>query len=461
MDEQILRVGEVRWYASWYGADGKRKERSTRTRSRSDAERIMRKWVERSVLETEGLVAPEGGTELSKHAHTTIESHLNTFATTKRSEGVTERHIADTERRVLFAATACGWKRLNDINLESTERYAATLATQRTPRTVHAHLTALKTFTRWCSGTGRLTNDPLAQLRKPRPLRQTSRRMLLPEEWTWLHATVASGRARFGMTGMTRALLYEVALQTGLRSKELEALKQSELVLDASPPYLLIDARATKSRKAAQLYLRAETSTRLAQHVASRLPGAPLFDMPDSTSRAEMLRADLRDARTAWAESAARSAEGSDFLAATMSDGAILDFHALRHTCGAWAARGGASPKAVQTLMRHASIQQTLDTYGHLFPNEAASTVQRMPMAEPISAEPGTGVPAVDPATAVRVSAMGDTPLPPPRTENGPGHPQNRVQSTPHRTRTCNPLIKSERRDPNMQIIRYTLLPIS
>ena len=64
--------------------------------------------------------------------------------------------------------------------------------------------------------------------------------------------------------------------------------------------------------------------------------------------------------------------EGSDFLLPTDHDGRVIDFHALRHTCGAWAASGGASPKAIQTLMRHSSIKLTLDTYGHLLPDEAA-----------------------------------------------------------------------------------------
>jgi len=36
----------------------------------------------------------------------------------------------------------------------------------------------------------------------------------------------------------------------------------------------------------------------------------------------------------------------------TDNDGRVIDFHGLRHTCGAWAAMGGASPKAIQTLMR-------------------------------------------------------------------------------------------------------------
>jgi len=46
-------------------------------------------------------------------------------------------------------------------------------------------------------------------------------------------------------------------------------------------------------------------------------------------------------------------------------------FHALRHWYASWLIDQGFSPKRVQTLMGHNSITVTLDTYGHLFPNEA------------------------------------------------------------------------------------------
>lgn len=42
--------------------------------------------------------------------------------------------------------------------------------------------------------------------------------------------------------------------------------------------------------------------------------------------------------------------------------------HDLRHTAVALAVEAGAHPKAIQARMGHASIQVTLDRYGHLFP---------------------------------------------------------------------------------------------
>jgi len=43
--------------------------------------------------------------------------------------------------------------------------------------------------------------------------------------------------------------------------------------------------------------------------------------------------------------------------------------HALRHFYASWLIDQGFQPKRVQTLLGHASITMTFDTYGHLFPS--------------------------------------------------------------------------------------------
>ncbi len=43
--------------------------------------------------------------------------------------------------------------------------------------------------------------------------------------------------------------------------------------------------------------------------------------------------------------------------------------HALRHFFASWAIEQGFTPKRLQALMGHSSIQMTFDTYGHLFPS--------------------------------------------------------------------------------------------
>jgi integrase len=52
--------------------------------------------------------------------------------------------------------------------------------------------------------------------------------------------------------------------------------------------------------------------------------------------------------------------------------------HDLRHTAVALAIRAGAHPKAIQARVGHASITQTLDTYGHLFPGQDEELASRL-----------------------------------------------------------------------------------
>ncbi len=97
------------------------------------------------------------------------------------------------------------------------------------------------------------------------------------------------------------------------------------------------------------------------------------------------IRDDLAAARAAWIDSAKGDAqehlrrEQSDFLTATNHEGEHLDFHSLRHTCGAWLALAGVHPNIIKTVMRHSTIVLTMDTYGHLMPDDTADAIDKLP----------------------------------------------------------------------------------
>jgi len=57
---------------------------------------------------------------------------------------------------------------------------------------------------------------------------------------------------------------------------------------------------------------------------------------------------------------------------------ATLRFYDLRHTCASLLIREGASVKAVQAQLGHATASITLDTYGHLFPDELDQLAARL-----------------------------------------------------------------------------------
>jgi len=104
---------------------------------------------------------------------------------------------------------------------------------------------------------------------------------------------------------------------------------------------------------------------------------------------ADMIRADMNVARNAWLDTsgdkpAAKNAkkkilaEHPDFLMVADSDAERIDFHALRHTCGAWLALAGVHPKTIPSVMRHKDIKLTLDTYGRLFRSMETDAVGKL-----------------------------------------------------------------------------------
>jgi len=208
--------------------------------------------------------------------------------------------------------------------------------------------------------------------------------MLLPEEWRLLEAATKAGPERYGMTGYERLLLYRTAIQTGLRSNELRSLTRGRLYFDVDRPYITCKAGSTKNRKDARQYIQTELAMSLNAHIATKAPKAPVFSLPHESNLARMLRDDLAEARKEWLSEAKddpqefAQREQNDFLAGTNDEGEVLDFHSLRHTCGAWLAQTGAHPKVVQQVMRHQSITLTMDTYGHLFPGQEADAVCRL-----------------------------------------------------------------------------------
>ena len=189
---------------------------------------------------------------------------------------------------------------------------------------------------------------------------------------------------RYEMTGSERLLVYRIAIQSGLRSSELRILTRGQLYLDCDPPYITCRDRSTKNKKDAQQYILPNLAEDLNRHVATMAPKVPLFALPSEYNMADMLRADVADARRQWLKSVRYDSERftqcekSDFLTDVNHEGEVLDFHSLRHTCGAWLAMTGAHPKVVQTVMRHASITLTMDTYGHLFPGQEADAVAQL-----------------------------------------------------------------------------------
>ncbi len=390
------RPGSKNYLARYRDFDGHRLIRSTGSADPDAAQEIADRMA--LTAQVKGESGVEG--QLADESRRTIDEHLADYEAKMQAAGRTGEHVADTLRLIRATCELAKIKTAGDISADRINRAAVQLGKVGLPskrkgvkqkpfstRTVHSYLTAIKGFSKWLAENGKLARDPLAGVKKPNPElnRKIERRMLLPDEWHWLKTTtLVESLGSRGIPAAERILLYATAIQTGLRSAELRSLTRARLFLTGQQPYITCKARSTKNRQDARQYVQPELAAELRNHIKLKAPTAPIFAMPHETGLAAMLRDDLAAARKAWLKAAPDAderlrREQSDFLAVKNHDGEALDFHSLRHTCGAWLAMSGAHPKAVQAVMRHSTIVLTMDRYAHLFPGQEAETVARLP----------------------------------------------------------------------------------
>lgn len=55
-----------------------------------------------------------------------------------------------------------------------------------------------------------------------------------------------------------------------------------------------------------------------------------------------------------------------------------LGFHCLRHTYAGGLIAGGLHPRVIMARLGHASIEETMNTYGHLFPDSLEQTTEAL-----------------------------------------------------------------------------------
>ena len=87
-------------------------------------------------------------------------------------------------------------------------------------------------------------------------------------------------------------------------------------------------------------------------------------------------RLDERNLETAWADCLKRAGIRK------------VRFHDLRHTFASLLIQHGAHPKYIQEQLGHSSIQVTMDTYGHWFPNRNQGWVDKLDTTETAKSAP-------------------------------------------------------------------------
>jgi integrase len=385
----------------YFDHNGKRRKRAGTT-DKAVTERIARDIENHVALRREGTVDPKAEAYRDHEARPLAE-HVDAYATHLADKGRTRAHIALTisrTRRVvpLFrgaplaeiepanssagelaraAARLDAWTapaRLSDLTGERVQAALAMLRESgRSLATCNHHATAVCGFAKWCHKTHRLREHPLRSVVRfnAKEDRRHDRRTISLEELQRLIQAAERGPRHVKMTGPMRALCYRLAVATGLRFTEIGSIRPESFEWQA--PSVSVAAGYTKNGEPATLPLARDLADDLAVYVATLSPGEPVFPLPRRGRGAEMLRIDLAAAGIPYRDAA----------------GLVFDFHALRCETATLADQVGISPRVVQKMMRHSTLELTgLYTRPRAIDIEAAASL--LPTLKPAALAPET-----------------------------------------------------------------------
>ena len=211
-------------------------------------------------------------------------------------------------------------------------------------QTVNHHRTAIRAFSKWCWKSGRTRTDSLAGVTgfNAKEDRRHDRRTLGVDELRRLIEVAHTGPPWRKMTGPMRALCYRLAVGTGLRYSEIESITSRVVRLVRQPRDCDGCRRLHEERRTRDAAPSLRPGEDLHAYVASLPPGKPIFPLAPDCG-AKMLRPDLERAGIPYVD----------------AGGLVFDFHALRCQCATLADQAGVTPRVVQKLMRHSTLELT------------------------------------------------------------------------------------------------------
>jgi integrase len=382
----------------WWDENNKRRKRGTKFVDKDSAQELADKLERHAEKRRSGLIDATQE-RFAIEGHRPVAQHVADFVATLQARQNTSKHVDMARRHIEEIVAECKAERISDLTgdavlraidsirqagdkriKEPAERTACSL------KTCNGYLRNIKSFTRWLWAEHRIAADPLVALKSfnADTDRRHVRRELAPEELAQLiRSTATRTLAEHRISGPDRAMVYRLALGTGLRASELRSLTPQSFDLDAELPTVTVAAAHSKRRRNDLLPLRADLAESTRAWLREDSRGGRLFPtLPENTAR--MLRSDLKAARADWIAEATdaqerRRREESDFLRYRNAAGEVADFHSTRHTFISGIVAGGASVKVAQELARHSTPTLTIGRYSHTRLHDVAAALDSLP----------------------------------------------------------------------------------
>ncbi len=331
------------WYYRFVDADGVKRQckgcsdrRVTEEMARAAESEAAKIWSD--------LVDPRD-LAYRDHAAQSLLVHIDAWTEALRSKGNTGQHVKlHSSRALRIVALYLGAKladiepgkpatrkgvaranaalrqsvattRLSDLTTENVQKALGRLIGEgRSLQTANHHRNAIKSFARWLYDTHRVREVLLRGLAgynvKEDPRHE--RRTVSVDELRRLLEAAQHGKPYKSMTGLMRALCYQVAVASGLRYSEIGSIKPESFDWNVRPATVVIRAADSKNGQTATLSLSDDLAADLKPYVAPLNPRMPIFPLPHDKGAA-MVRTDLEAAGIPY-----ETASG------------FFDFHSLR-----------------------------------------------------------------------------------------------------------------------------------
>ncbi len=310
-----------------------------------------------------------------------LVDHIVDWKVALEAKGNTAQHISECGIYVTRIAKECNWRYLTSMNAADFSLWLKERkASGSSAANINHHVRKIKAFANWLAGEKRLVENPFTNITLLNELadRRLERRALEEHEIGLLLGAANDGPVVHGMAGHERALLYQLAIETGLRWSECRSLMRGDFNFDQCS--VRIQAVNAKNRKDDEIPLSAELSALLKEYMALFAPLAAAFPTMTGDRGGGMIAVDLEAAGIPVEDEYGRK----------------IDFHALRHTCGTRMARNGVPLAVAQKIMRHSSPVLTANYYTHVLIADKAREMAKLPTITPtdgkkeISAMTGT-----------------------------------------------------------------------
>jgi integrase len=264
-----------------------------------------------------------------------IDAHCTQFTNDLFSRGVGLRYAIGSGNRVrrLFQAMkiATFAELTSQRILDALKDFNALTGCRKkdhvSKKTQREYIMTIKSFCAWMVESSRAMSNPVMKLKAPGAYVDPTRTrcpLSVPQfEKLFAHTysvkRYPNQQARW--SGRDRAILYWVAVKTGLRMSELRSLTCSSLDLNAVPPTITVEARNAKNNTRGIIPIPQKLADVLKEYIAGSHPASSVFPMP----------------RESWSVLLTfyRDLEGAG-IPKKLPSGDVIDFHTLRSTAITW-----------------------------------------------------------------------------------------------------------------------------